>query len=113
MVVRPWGLIKEKGLFCVGRCGVKGGACICTGGGTYIGGMSTAAVGGGGGGGLASLPSAVCWLPLPSLRGGSVSVSGSMGGPGWWVPSACCQGWSGVLLPRGCCAGGCGEGGGR
>ena len=52
-----------------------------------------------------SLPSPVCWLPPPSLRAGSVSVSGSMGGPGWWVPSACCRGWSGVLLPRGCCAG--------
>ncbi len=63
--------------------------------------------GSGGGGGLAS---AVCWLPPPSLRGGSVSVSGSMGAPGWWVPSAYCRGWSGVLLPRGCCAGGCGGG---
>ena len=25
------------------------------------------------------MPSAVCWLPPPSLRGGSISVGGSMG----------------------------------
>ena len=53
----------DKG--CVGRCGVKGGACICRGGGTYVG-----HVDGGSGGRGVTLPSAVCWLPPPLLRGG-------------------------------------------
>lgn len=73
MVVRPWGFMKEKGLFCVGRCGVEH-ACICGGGRTYIGGLSTAAGIGGG--------------RRPRCEGGRcLLVVG-----GWWLPSVCCRG---------------------